>query len=57
MLVLSQSSSANFKITKDVFDAGGNPSQSTNFKLNESMGLPLETGRIESAAFKLEGIP
>jgi len=54
-VVLPQSAGANFKIAKDIFDSGGNPSRSTNFKLNESMGFPLETGRIESATFKLEG--
>ena len=54
-VVQPQSASAGFKIAKDIFDGGGNPSRSTNFKLNESMGFPLQTGPIASATFKLQG--
>ena len=53
--LLSQSASANFKISKDILDLGGQPSQSSQFMLRESLGWTVETGQIRSVNFNLEG--
>jgi hypothetical protein len=49
---IGQSSSANYKIKKDVVDQGGTASQSTNHKLVEAIGQTSPLGIATSANYK-----
>ena len=53
MLLLAQSSSEDFRITKQVLDAGGAPSTSANFQLVSAYGQPTPVGAQTSQDFVL----
>ncbi len=53
LLLLAQSSSEDFRITKQVLDAGGAPSSSANFQLISAYGQPTPIGAQTSQDFVL----
>jgi hypothetical protein len=53
VLLLAQSSSEDFRITKQVLDAGGAPSTSANFQLVSAYGQPAPIGAQTSEDFML----
>jgi len=53
VLLLAQSSSEDFRITKQVLDAGGAPSSSADFQLISAYGQPTPIGAQTSADFVL----
>ncbi|MFH1010116.1 MAG: hypothetical protein V1784_02640, partial [bacterium] len=52
-LLFAQSSSEDFRITKQVLDAGGAPSSSADFRLVSAYGQPTPIGAQTSADFVL----
>ncbi|MCC6477207.1 hypothetical protein IT157_09150 [bacterium] len=53
LILLAQSSSENFTLTKSVIDAGGGASASTNFALVSAFGQPTPIGEQTSTNFDL----